>query len=80
MLGHHTAEPKPSTRLLNFGKTVSGLGRRFVPELCASQPSQTCSLNSSVISDLSGLMIRRNFEAAELVNQDVLGKVEACKD
>lgn len=24
-------------------------------------------------------MIRCNFEAAELVNQDVLGKAEACK-
>lgn len=82
MLRHRTAESKPSVciGLLNFGKIVSGFGHRFVPELCASQPSQTRSLNSAVISDLSGLMIRCNFEATELVNQDVLGKAEACKD
>lgn len=76
-LNHHTAEPKPSICLM---KIVSGFGRRSVPELCAPEPSQICSLNAPVISRLSGLMIRCNFEAAELVNQDVLGKAEACKD
>lgn len=74
MCWHHTAEPNPSICLM---KIVLEFGDRLVPEL---KPSQTCSLNASVISSLSGLMIRPNFEAAELVNQDVLGKAGACKD